>query len=133
MNISDNFKVVGNGIDIVEVSRIKDAALKHNGIFLKKIFTKNEIDYSNKHKYSYERLASRFAAKEAVLKAFDSEGAKYLLLKGVEILNDKNGKPFVEVHGEVKRLKDKHNIDQILISMSHTKSYAVASAILIKK
>lgn len=133
MNIFDNFKVVGNGIDIVETGRIRKAVEQGKESFLKRIFTENELKYANSHKYIYERLAARFAAKEAVLKAFDSGRAKFMRLKDVEIFNDENGKPYVEVHGETKKLKDKDNIDKILISMSHTKKYAVANAILIKK
>ena len=133
MNISDNGKVVGNGIDIVEIDRIKKAVENGKEGFLRRVFTDNELKYANQHKYIYERLAVRFAAKEAVLKAFDSGKAKFMRLKDVEIFNDENGKPYVEVHGDTKKLKDKENIDKILISMSHSKEYAIANAILIKK
>lgn len=133
MNIFDNFKVAGNGIDIVEVDRIKKAIERGGDDFLKRVFTENELKYSNGHKYAYERLAARFAAKEAVLKAFDEGKAKFLRLKEVEVFNDENGKPYIELHGDTKRLKDKDNIDKILISISHTKRLAVANAILIKK
>ena len=64
--------IIGTGVDIVEISRIKNAAKKWKKSFLEKIFTDKELEYSNEKTSSYQHLAARFAAKEAVLKALGS-------------------------------------------------------------
>ena len=91
----------GIGIDIIEVSRVKKALDVWGDKFLKRIFTRREMDYAHTKKFSHENLAARFACKESVLKAFGNTriGAK---LKNIEVLNDKKGKPEVVLHGEVK-------------------------------
>jgi holo-[acyl-carrier protein] synthase len=121
--------IVGIGIDIIEVSRVKNALEKWGEKFLKRIFTKRELDYVNTKKFSQENLAARFACKESVLKAFGNTkiGAQ---LKDIEIINDKNGKPEVVLHGEVKDYAAKNRLDNIIVSMSHTNRYAVSNAIL---
>lgn len=125
--------VYGSGVDIIEVERVKRAVKRWGDTFLKKIFTDNEIDYSQKRRFAYQHLAARFAAKEAVLKAFGGGWSRSLPWKDVEIINDKNGKPNIRLHGEAKRIYDKKSIEKIAVSMSHTKNYAVASAILVKR
>ena len=84
--------IVGIGIDIVEVRRIKGALNRWGEKFLKRVFTQRELDYANTKKFLYETLAARFACKESVLKAFGDTriGAQ---LKNIEILNDSKGKP----------------------------------------
>ena len=116
--------IVGSGVDIVEVARIKKAVKKWGNGFISKVFTENELTYSHKKRFAYQHLAARFATKEAVLKAF---GGGW---KVVEIINDEKGKPNVRLHGEARSLKRKRKITRIVISISHTKNYAVASAIL---
>jgi holo-[acyl-carrier protein] synthase len=113
--------IFGTGIDIIEVKRIKDAVLKWGDDFLKRIFSKKELSYAKQRNFSVEHLAGRFAAKEAVMKAFSK--SKYNFHE-IEILNDLNGKPYCTL----KKYGFKINI-----SISHTKNYAVASAIIEKK
>jgi len=88
---------------------------------LKHIFNKEEIAYAKDKKFPTQHYADRFAAKEAVYKAFGDE--RSLGWKDMTILNDENGKPYCQLRN--KDLKGK-----ILISISHTKNYAVASAII---
>lgn len=123
----------GIGVDIVEISRLKKAIQKWQDSFLKRIFTDNEINYSRQKKFTYQHLAARFAAKEAVLKALGTDWIYRLEWKNVEILNDEFGKPVVNLNGAAKKMKQKEGISDIIISMSHTHSYAVANAVLIKK
>ena len=124
--------IMGSGVDIVEVVRIKKALRKWGKDFVNKVFTEKELAYSHKKRYAYQHLAARFATKEAVLKAFGGGWLRSLPWKDVEIVNDKKGKPSVILHGEAKHLKRKRKIKSIVISISHTKNYAVASAILEK-
>ncbi len=121
--------IVGTGIDIIEVSRIKKALSLWGDKFLKRVFTERELKYANTKKFSHENLAARFACKESVLKAFGDTriGAR---LKDIEILNDKKGKPEVILHGDVKKFAVKNRLDNIIVSMSHTGSYAVSNAVL---
>lgn len=125
--------VLGSGVDIIEVERVKQAIEKWGDSFLKKVFTEKEIRYSNRKRFAYQHLAARFATKEAVLKAFGGGWTRTLPWKNVEIVNDKNGKPEICLSGEAKKIYDRKHIDKIVVSMSHTKVYAVANAILVKK
>jgi len=124
--------IIGTGVDIVEISRIKNAAKRWKRTFLKKIFTDKELEYSNEKISSYQHLAARFAAKEAVLKALGSGLTSRMEWKDIEIWNEESGKPNVRLSGEVERVSKKLNVKDILISMSHTRTYAVANAILVK-
>ena len=113
--------IIGTGIDIIEIERIDRAIKRWGEDFLKHIFNKEEIDYANSRKFPTQHYAARFAAKEAVYKAFGDN--KTLGWKDMTILNDENGKPYC-------RLKDDNFKNKILISLSHTKIYAVANAII---
>ena len=124
--------ILGTGIDIVEISRIKKASLQWKDKFLERIFTDKEIEYSKERPYSYQHLAARFAAKEAVLKAFGNGWKKQAEWTDIEIWNEESGKPQVKLYGPLKKMQQEMNVEDIIISLSHTHTYAVASAILIK-
>lgn len=113
--------IIGTGIDIIEVARVQKAIDRWGEDFLKHIFTAEEISYAQKKKFPTQHYAARFAAKEAVYKAFGNNTS--LGWKDMTILNDENGKPYC-------RLKDKTFKNKIAISISHTKNYAVANAII---
>jgi len=114
-------KIFGTGIDIIEISRIKEAIERWGDGFLKHVFTEEEITYARKHRFPDQHFAARFAAKEAVLKAFGDNA--HISWKDIKILNDRHGRP-------VCVYKDKKFKKSILISISHTPNYAVASAII---
>ena len=125
--------VVGSGIDIVEVERVQNLKDKWQDRFLKKVFTEKELSYANAKKCVAEHLAARIAIKEALIKAFSNNGKKYLgSWQDVEVSNDKSGRPYVNLYGNFKRVKERRKLGQIIISASHTHKYAVASAILTK-
>jgi holo-[acyl-carrier protein] synthase len=113
--------ILGTGIDIVEVKRIKEAIKKWGDDFLIRIFSKREISYAKTRNFSIEHLSGRFAAKEAIIKAFSNKKFNF---HEIEILNNIDGKPYCTI---------KKNGFKINISISHTKTYAVASAIIEKK
>ena len=113
--------ITGSGIDIIEIERIRKAIERWGDHFLNHIFCMEEIEYAQKHKDPFQHFAARFAAKEAIIKALNLDAP--VLWKDIKILNNHNGKPFC--------LLDKKDFkDRILISISHTKNYAVASAII---
>jgi holo-[acyl-carrier protein] synthase len=124
--------IVGSGIDIVDISRFRRTQKKWGQNFLNKIFTGNEILYSKKRRFQSQHFAARFAAKEAVLKAFGDKLSNIHNWQDIEVLNDGSGKPYVNFHKSARRLKEKENIDSVVLSMAHCKGHAVATAILIR-
>jgi len=116
--------ILGTGVDITEVSRIKKAAERWGGAFLGRVFTEEELANAKKRGSLYQHLAGRFAAKEAVFKAL---GDINLNWKDLEISNDKEGKP------SCKFLNAKGKGKDVIISISHVKNYAVANAIVMQK
>lgn len=115
--------ILGTGIDIIEVDRINQALKRWGQHFLEHIFTTEEIAYAQKQKFPAQHYAARFAAKEAVLKAFGDNA--HISWKDIKILNEESGKPYCVY-------ADKNFKNRIHISISHTKKYAVASAIIEK-
>ena len=122
---------ITTGIDIIEVSRVKEAIEEQNNKFLSKIYTEKEIEYcSNTGKMEYQHFAARFAAKEAVFKAIsefikDDENEYW---RKIEVLNDNNGRPKINLG--IKLSKD---IDSIDISISHIKELAIANVVVVFK
>ena len=116
--------IIGTGVDITEVKRLRLAVEKWGNGFLNRVFTKQELEAARKRISMYQYLAGRFAAKEAVFKAL---GNKNLIFKEVEILNDKEGRPHCLILNG--RAKNK----EVYVSISHVKNYAVASAIITQK
>lgn len=125
--------IVGTGIDIVEIPRMRDAIRTYGDAFLLKIFTRREIAYSTSKRFSEQHFAARFAAKEAVVKAFGEPAAYPIRWTDIEVLNDKEGKPVISFHDTALRAKQKKKVADAVISMSHCRSYAVANVILITK
>lgn len=116
--------IIGTGMDITEVRRIKQAHEKWGEDFLQRVFTKNEIKNAKTKTSFYQHLAGRFAAKEAVFKA---AGDKELSWQDIQIHNDAEGKPIcLFLNGKGKNIS-------VHISISHVKTYAVANAIITKK
>ena len=119
------------GVDIIEINRIKDSIEKLGDTFLKKVYTKKEIEYcESKGVTKYEHYAARFAVKEAAFKAVSEEVKdKYeISWKDVETTNDENGRPKVEI----LFLKNK-KIENVDVSISHCKDYAVANVTVLLK
>lgn len=109
------------GTDIIEVERIKQNIQKHENRLLDKIFTKGEIEYCESKKVQkYQSYAARFAAKEAIYKALSDYIPSKYTWKDFEILKEENGRPKVKIHLKIENLED------IDVSLSHCKEYAVA-------
>lgn len=118
------------GIDIIEIDRIKKSIDILNGKFEKEIFTQSEIDYcESKKKAKYQHYAARFAAKEAIFKAISKllNNKFEISWKNAEILNDGNGRPYINFINT--NIADK--IQDIDVSISHCKLYATASVVLV--
>jgi holo-[acyl-carrier protein] synthase len=125
--------IFGTGVDIVEIFRMRDAIDRWGEAFLTRIFTPREIKYSNSRRLSHQHFAARFAAKEAVVKAFGEARKHPLNWTEIEVLNDREGKPIIEFHDDALKLKKAKKISDVIVSLSHSKNYAIANAILLKK
>src|SRR3989338_2470090 len=125
--------IVGTGVDIVEVFRMRDAINKWGMNFLTKVFTDKEIKYSTSRRFAPQHFAARFAAKEAVVKAFGVARRFPLNWTDIEIFNDKEGKPIMSFNNDALKLKKTKKVDEVVVSMSHSKNYAIASVILLGK
>ena len=116
--------LIGTGVDITEVRRIRQAVEKWGEDFLGRIFTKTEIENAKTKTSFYQHLAGRFAAKEAIFKAV---GDNRLSWQDIQIHNDQAGKPVcIFLNGRGKDIN-------VAISISHVKTYAVANAVVTKK
>ncbi len=117
------------GIDIIEISRIKEAIENIGEKFINKVFTEKEIEYcESKKNQKFQHYAARFAAKEAIFKAISENiGNKYEMnWKDYEVLNDENNRPYINIDEKYK--KNDENMD---ISISHCKEYAVANVVIL--
>lgn len=117
------------GTDIIEISRIKDSIEEAVERFLDRVYTKAEIEYcESKKKQKYQHYAARFAAKEATFKAISSllEDKYSICWKDIEVVNDSQGKPKVNILGV-----DETRIESISISISHCKEYATANVVAV--
>ena len=121
--------IVGLGNDIIEIERIEKAISKEG--FKNKVYTQRELENIEKRGDRVETYAGIFSAKEAISKAIGT-GVREFSLTDLEILNDDLGKPYVAVSEKLdKIIKDKKEDYQIEISISHSKKYATAVAIVI--
>ena len=127
--------IISNGIDIVDIRRIKSTISKYNLRFKKKCFHKKEIDKSESRFKSVESYAKRYAAKEACAKALGTGLARGIFWKDIEVYNNRYGKPKIKLHNNalkfIKNLFDK-NPYTIEVSLSDEKNYAIANVIIFK-
>lgn len=140
---------IKTGVDIIEVPRIQEAIERHGLLFLKRVYSTEEINYcNNTGKMKYQHYAARFAAKEAVFKAISDliDYSKEDIWRNIVIKNEKGGKPFVKFSGALEFLnidkekesedKEKINdkkvkIESMDLSVSHIKDYAIANFVLL--
>lgn len=122
--------VIGIGIDIIEVARIHASQEKFGERFLKRILLPSEIEYCLSHRVPAPFIAARFAAKEAISKAFGTGIGSQLGWLDMEVCRKSSGEPFVRLHGAGKHLLEERQAKVVMVSLSHTQSYATAVAIL---
>ena len=120
----------GNGIDIIDIFRIRKVIDKYGYKFKKRCFSISEIERSEKKLNSVESYAKRYAAKEACAKALGTGLARGVFWKDIEVVNNKYGKPFIKLHGKAKEIFkniNKSSNSQIEVSLSDEKKYAIAN------
>ena len=122
--------IYGNGIDIIDIKRIRRVIRKYGNRFKKRCFSDNEIERSDKRLNSVESYAKRYAAKEACAKALGTGLARGVFWKDIEVVNNQYGKPFIKLHGKARIIfknMNKTSNTQIEVSLSDEKKYAIAN------
>jgi holo-[acyl-carrier protein] synthase len=122
--------ILGTGIDIIEVARIAASFEKFGERFANRILLPDEIAYCLSHKNPAPFLAARFAAKEAISKAFGTGIGASLGWQDLEIRRKESGEPFVVLHGKGRDLFEARGAKSLHISLTHTENYAAVTAIL---
>ncbi len=122
--------ILGTGIDIIEVARIRASLEKFGERFGQRILLPDEMAYCLSHKEPTPFVAARFAAKEAISKAFGTGIGGQLGWQDMEIRKKESGEPFVVLHGKGKILFETRGAKRLLVSLSHTQNYAAATAVL---
>ena len=122
--------ILGIGVDIVEVARIEQSIERHGERFLHRVFTKDEIAYCSKMRSPGPNYAARFAAKEAVSKAFGVGIGAQLGWLEIEVRRKESGEPFIKLHRSGAEFASVRGAGEIHLSLSHTAAYAVAQVVI---
>ncbi len=121
--------IVGLGTDIVEIVRIGRMIERHGELFLNRVYTEEEIRYCQRRKEAYQHFAGRWAAKEAVMKSLGTGFIRGVGWQDIEVATLKSGRPTINIRGSAGELAKQMDIHEILITISHCRSYATATAI----
>ena len=121
--------VIGIGTDIIEIERVKSKISKEFG-FREKIFTQQEIKYCESKADKFLNYAARFAAKEAFMKAMGTGWKSPLMFDEIEVVNDKSGKPEMNLYCNTKKFAEELGVRSIFISISHVKDIVNAVVLI---
>jgi holo-[acyl-carrier protein] synthase len=126
-------QILGIGTDIIECERIGRMLTQHGERFMNHVYTDEEVRYCSGKKIAHQHFAGRWAAKEAVLKALGTGWVAGITWTDVEVVIQFGGKPTIRLHKGAAQKAEEQGISEILISISHCKSYATATAIAVGK
>ena len=121
--------IVGMGIDVAEVERIRAVIESQKERFLHRVYTDKEIAYCEQFKNKFERYAGRFAAKEAAMKALGTGWSRGVRWRDVEVVRERGGRPSLSLKGEAKKIADALGVEHIALSITHTADQAIAHVI----
>lgn len=124
--------ILGLGTDIIEVVRIGEMIERHGELFLQRVYTEQEIRYCQRRKAAIQHYAGRWAAKEAVMKTLGTGFSKGVGFRDIEVSALKSGQPVLTLHGGAREIAGKLGIDSVLITISHCRSYATATAVALQ-
>ncbi len=124
-------EILGIGTDIIECPRIGKMIENHGELFLRRVYTEREIRYCQARKHAIEHFAGRWAAKEAILKAMGTGRSHGIAWTNIEVRNDPDGRPRVLVCGARQEIAGERGIGDILVSISHCRTYATAYAMAV--
>jgi holo-[acyl-carrier protein] synthase len=122
--------IVGMGVDMAEVERVREAIVRHGERFLQRVFTPGEVSYCRRFKDSHERFAARFAAKEAAMKALGTGWRRGVSWKDFEVSNLPSGKPCLQLSGKALEICRSLGGSRVFVSLTHTGAYALAQVII---
>jgi len=122
-------KIIAHGIDLVDRSRIEQMLDRHGSRFVDRVFTAAEQAYARANRDKIEKLAGRFAAKEAILKLMGTGWRGKIAWTDIEVVNNPAGQPEVTLTGEVQKVARKLGVEHISVSITHTANFAIASAV----
>jgi holo-[acyl-carrier protein] synthase len=122
--------IVGTGVDLAEVPRIRAAIERHGRRFIERIYTPAEIAYVERKANRYERFAARFAAKEAGMKAIGTGWRRGVRWQDFEVANLPSGKPTLRLHGQAARCAEALGVKSVALSLTHTAELGMAHVIL---
>src|SRR5882724_5672202 len=118
--------VIGIGVDLVECARIQHSLDRFGDRFLRRVFTDGEIEYATSMKFPARHLAARFAAKEAVSKAFGTGIGKAMGWRDIDVRKKDSGEPYLVLSGGAEELAKMKGVTSSLITLSHTDNHAMA-------
>jgi holo-[acyl-carrier protein] synthase len=121
--------ILGTGIDLAEVPRIRESIERFGDRFLARVFTPGEIAYAQSKANRYERFAARFAAKEAGMKALGTGWAGGITWHDLEVVNAADGRPSLALHGRAAEVAARLGIRRLSLSLTHTREYGLASVV----
>ena len=124
--------IVGTGVDIAEVHRIRESIERFGDRFLRRIFTEGEIRYCEQRASRFESYAARFAAKEAGMKALGTGWSRGVRWRDIEVVRPKGQRPTIQFHGEAAAIAAKLGTKNIALSLTHTSGQALAHVIIEK-
>ncbi len=124
-------QILGIGTDITEIVRIGRMIERHGEIFLNRVYTEDEIQYCQRRKEYLQHYAARWAAKEAVMKTLGTGWIRGMSWRDIEVSNHKTGRPDILISGGAKEVADGLGITKVLITLSHCRAYATATAIAV--
>jgi holo-[acyl-carrier protein] synthase len=122
--------IVGTGVDLAEVPRIRASIERFGARFIERIYTPAEIAYVERKANRWERYAARFAAKEAGMKAIGTGWKRGVRWRDFEVANLPSGKPTLRLHGVAARFADKLGVRNVSLSLTHTAELGMAHVIL---
>ena len=123
--------IIGVGTDIVEVVRIGQMIERHGEVFLNRVFTDDEIRYCQRRREYTQHYAGRWAAKEAVMKTLGTGWSRGVGWRDIEICSSKSGQPSIILRGAAREIAQQAGICDVLISISHCRSFATATAVAV--
>jgi holo-[acyl-carrier protein] synthase len=122
--------ILGTGVDIAEVPRIRETIQRFGDRFLRRIFTEGEIDYCERRARRFESYAARFAAKEAGMKALGTGWSRGVRWRDIEVVRPKGQRPTIQFHGKAAEIANKLGARNTALSITHTSEHALAHVIL---
>jgi holo-[acyl-carrier protein] synthase len=122
--------ILGTGVDLAEVHRIRASIERYGDKFRQRIFTPGEIAYVERKANRFERYAARFAAKEAGMKAIGTGWRRGVTWKDFEVANLPSGKPTLKLHGVAAKIAERMGVRNIALSITHTAELGMAHVIL---